>query len=164
MIRVGAQNTEQGEVIDPLPMSRDELVAHLSGISHQRLVAEVMAMWDELGEMERELAMARQRSRALDFELNGLRTKRGGRGDYAELEERFRVAEARRAQLETMLSNERLRRKEAEDLAGSTRVEELRTENSRLLKQEEEQLLLILDMEVKIDRLVAALKEMQNNV
>ena len=161
MISVSAQNADQGEVVDPLPMSRDELVAHLSGISHERLVAEVMAMWDELGEMERELAMARQRARSLDFELSSLRSKRGGRGDYAELEERFRVAEARRNQLETMLSNERVRRKEAEELAGSTRVDELREENSRLLKQEEEQLHLILDMEVKIDRLVSALKEIQ---
>ena len=62
---MSAQNVDQGEQEDPVPMSRDELAEHLTTFSQERLVAEVMAMWDELGEMERELAMARQRARAL---------------------------------------------------------------------------------------------------
>ncbi len=159
MISVSAQNVDQGEQEDPVPMSREELANHLTTFSQERLVAEVMAMWDELGEMERELAMARQRARALDSELGEIRNRSGGRGDFAELEERFRVADARRKQLEVMLSNERLRRKEMEDIVGSDRVEELQRENARLLKQEEEQMLLILDMETKIDQLLAALKD-----
>ncbi len=46
-----------------------------------------------------------------------------------------------------------------EEIVGSDRVEELQRENSRLLKQEEEQMLLILDMEIKIDQLLTALKD-----
>ncbi len=69
------------------------------------------------------------------------------------------MADARRKQLEVMLSNERIRRKEMEEIVGSDRVEELQRENSRLLKQEEEQMLLILDMEIKIDQLLTALKD-----
>jgi len=38
-------------------------------------------------------------------------------------------------------------------------VEELQEENSRLLRSEEEQMMLILDMEVQIDRLVSELEE-----
>ena len=65
--------------------------------------------------------------------------------------------------MEVMLSNERLRRKEMEDIVGSDRVEELQRENARLLKQEEEQILLILDMESKIDQLMEIVSNLQNN-
>ena len=78
------------------PMNKEELAAHLSAFPKNRLVEEVVSMWEELGELERELAMARQRARALDGELVNVRSKSGGRADLAELEERFRVAEARR--------------------------------------------------------------------
>ncbi len=50
-----------------------------------------------------------------------------------------------------------------EDIVGSDRVEELQRENARLLKQEEEQILLILDMESKIDQLMEIISNLQNN-
>ena len=120
-------------------------------------------MWEELGELERELAMARQRARALDGDLVNVRSKSGGRADLAELEERFRVAEARRGQLETMLANEQGRRKDLEEVVGEGRVDELRRENAALIRREEEHMLLILDMESKIDQLMEIIAELQNN-
>ena len=145
------------------PMNKEELSAHLNAFPKNRLVEEVVSMWEELGELERELAMARQRARALDGELVNLRSKSGGRLDLAELEERFRVAESRRGQLETMLANEQGRRKDLEEVVGEGRVDELRRENAALIRREEEHMLLILDMETKIDQLMGIIAELQNN-
>ena len=50
-------------------MSPEQLTEHLTTFSQERLITEVMTMWTELGEMERSLAMSRQRARALDSEL-----------------------------------------------------------------------------------------------
>lgn len=143
-------------------MSPEQLTEHLATFSQERLITEVMTMWTELGEMERSLAMSRQRARALDSELGELRARGVGRGDVAELRERFQVAEARRAQLETMLENERVRRSDLEELVGGGRLDELQRENVRSIQREEEYMLLILDMEGKIDQLVALVEELQN--
>ena len=145
------------------PINKEDLLAHLNAFPKNRLVEEVVSMWEELGELERELAMARQRARALDGELVNVRSKSGGRADLAELEERFRVAEARRSQLETMLANEQGRRKDLEEVVGEGRVDELRRENAALIRREEEHMLLILDMESKIDQLMEIIAELQNN-
>ncbi len=163
LISVSAGESEvsgAGEVAEATPMGRDELVAHLGAFSKERLVDEVISVWQELGEVERELAMARQRARALDNELGQTRTRAGGRADLAEIEERFHVAEARRAQLESMLVNERERRRELEEAVGEGRIDELRRENAALIRREEEHLLLILDMETKIDELMGLLSEL----
>jgi hypothetical protein len=50
-----------------------------------------------------------------------------------------------------MMENEKARRMGAEADAG--RIAELQEENARLLKNEEELLLLVLDMEAELDRL-----------
>jgi len=68
-----------------------------------------------------------------------------------DLEERVRVADSKVRQLESMVQNERVRREGAE--AESNRLAELQEENARLLRNEEELLLLVLDMEAQIDRL-----------
>ena len=151
------------EPVEEASKAREELSAHLASFPKDRLVEEVLSMWHELGEVERELAMARQRARALDGELNQTRSKSGGRADLAELEERFHVAEARRGQLETMLVNERERRRYLEDVVGEGRIDELRRENAALIRREEEHMLLILDMETKIDQLMGIIAELQNN-
>ena len=151
------------EPVEEASKAREELSAHLASFPKDRLVEEVLSMWHELGEVERELAMARQRARALDGELNQTRSKSGGRADLAELEERFHVAEARRGQLETMLVNERERRRDLEEVVGEGRIDELRRENAALIRREEELLILILDMESKIDQLMEIIAELQNN-
>jgi hypothetical protein len=61
--------------------------------------------------------------------------------------------------MEGLLENERRRRGDLEEDVGQGRVEELQEENVRLLRSEEEQMMLILDMEAQLDRLVSQLEE-----
>ena len=159
---MAAEEVGVNEAADSDPMKKEELLAQLNTIPKDRLIEEVVSMWEELGELERDLAMARQRARALDGELVNVRSRSGGRANLAELEERFRVAEARRSQLETMLANEQGRRKDLEEVVGEGRIDELRRENAALIRREEEHMLLILDMESKIDKLMEIITELQN--
>ena len=50
------------------------------------------------------------------------------------------------------------RRKALEDSGGEARLAELRDENARLIKSEEELMVMILEMEGRIDRLVTAIR------
>ena len=50
-----------------------------------------------------------------------------------------------------------------EEVVGEGRVDELRRENAALIRREEEHMLLILDMETKIDQLMGIIAELQNN-
>ena len=159
---VAAEEIGVNEAAKSDPMKKEELLAQLNTFPKDRLIEEVVSMWEELGELERDLAMARQRARALDGELVNVRSRSGGRANLAELEERFRVAEARRSQLETMLANEQGRRKDLEEVVGEGRIDELRRENAALIRREEEHMLLILDMESKIDKLMEIITELQN--
>jgi len=133
------------------------LAERLTEFSPERLVEEVISAWDEINEASRENAVLRQRISSLESEVAGASDPPQGRGPTAELEEMLRVAEGRVLQLQRSLENERVRRKEAEERGGSTRVDGLLEENARLLKAEEENLMLILDMEAQIGRLVALL-------
>ena len=159
---VAAEEVGGNEAADSDPMKKEELLAQLNTFPKDRLIEAVVSMWEELGELERDLAMARQRARALEGELVNVRSRSGGRANLAELEERFRVAEARRSQLETMLANEQGRRKDLEEVVGEGRIDELRRENAALIRREEEHMLLILDMESKIDKLMEIITELQN--
>jgi len=136
-----------------------DVAARLSDVPPERLVEEVISRWDDLVRVEEDLARSRQRVRALEMEL----VDQGGdgslRGRVAELEEALRVANARIAQMEGLLENERRRRGDLEEGVGQGRVEELQEENVRLLRSEEEQMMLILDMEAQLDRLVSQLEE-----
>jgi len=136
-----------------------DVAARLSDVPPERLVEEVISRWDDLVRVEEDLALSRQRVRALEMEL----VDQGGdgslRGRVAELEEALRVANARIAQMEGLLENERRRRGDLEGDVGQGRVEELQEENVRLLRSEEEQMMLILDMEAQLDRLVSQLEE-----
>ena len=136
-----------------------DVAARLSDIPPERLVEEVISRWDELVRVEEDLARSRQRVRALEMELDGQGGDGSLRGRVAELEEALRVADARIAQMEGLLENERRRRGDLEEGVGQGRVEELQEENVRLLRSEEEQMMLILDMEAQLDRLVSQLEE-----
>ena len=57
--------------------------------------------------------------------------------------------------MEGLLENERRRRGDSEESVDRGRMEELQEENVRLLRSEEEQMILILDMEAQLDRLVS---------
>ncbi len=128
--------------------SSSDLYDRLTDISMERLVEEVVARWDEIVRLEGDVAALRRRL----SEAEGLtRLERSDGSKEIELEERLRVAQATGRQMERQLENERIRREIAEAEMG--RFSELQDENSRLLKNEEELLLLILDMEAQIERL-----------
>ena len=132
-----------------------DVSARLSDIPPERLVEEVISRWDELVRVEEELVLTRQRVRSLEMELGDQEGDGSLRGKVAELEESLRVADARIAQMEGLLENERRRRGDIEESVDRGRMEELQEENVRLLRSEEEQMILILDMEAQLDRLVS---------
>ena len=131
----------------------------LSEISQERLVEEVISAWDEVNSSERVIASLRQKIAALEMELSEKEAAQGSRGSEVELQEALRVSESRVSQLQRGLENERARRKVLEDSGGEERLAELREENARLLKSEEELMVMVLEMEGRIDRLVDALRK-----
>ncbi|MAE98046.1 MAG: hypothetical protein CL965_03010 [Euryarchaeota archaeon] len=131
----------------------------LSEISQERLVEEVISAWDEVNSSERVIASLRQKIGALEMELSEKESEQGSRLSEVELQEALRVSESRVSQLQRSLENERARRKVLEDSGGEERLAELREENARLLKSEEELMVMVLEMEGRIDRLVDALRK-----
>jgi len=131
----------------------------LSEISQERLVEEVISAWDEVNSSERVIASLRQKIGALEMELSEKESEQGSRLSEVELQEALRVSESRVSQLQRSLENERTRRKVLEDSGGEERLAELREENARLLKSEEELMVMVLEMEGRIDRLVVALRK-----
>ena len=132
-----------------------DLSSRLSGMSPERLAEEVISVWDEVLRLEGELATERQRARAMEMELEAREGGDVSRAKMVELEEALRVADSRIAQMELLLENERSRRVDGEMGGGEGRRAELQEENSRLLQTEDEQVMLILDMEVLLERLIA---------
>tara|TARA_B100001113_G_scaffold194010_1_gene159145 strand:+ start:61 stop:483 length:423 start_codon:yes stop_codon:yes gene_type:complete len=120
----------------------------LEDIPRGRLVDEVVSRWDDMIRLEGEIASLRRRVREAELVAKGSGTEGALVSD---LEERLRVADSRVRQLEGMVGNEKARRMGAE--ADADRVTELQEENARLLRNEEELLLLVLDMEAQIERL-----------
>ena len=134
------------------------LSARLSDISQERLVEEVISAWDEVNATERVIASLRQKISSLEMELSEREGAVASRVTEVELQEALRVSESRVSQLQRSLENERTRRKSVEDSGGEARLAELREENARLIKSEEELMVMILEMEGRIDRLVTAIK------
>ena len=122
----------------------------LADIPRERLVDEVVSRWDDMIRLEGEVANLRRRVREAE-----LVSQSGGVDGIliGELEERLRIAGSKVRQLEGVVQNEKARREGAE--ADSSRLAELQEENARLLRNEEELLLLVLDMEAQIDRLTS---------
>ena len=108
---------------------------------------------------ERVIASLRQKIAALEMELSEREATQGSRLSEVELQEALRVSESRVSQLQRGLENERARRKALEDSGGEERLAELREENASLLKSEEELMVMVLEMEGRIDRLVDALRK-----
>ncbi len=122
----------------------------LADIPRDRLVDEVVSRWDDMIRLEGEVANLRRRLREAEL------VSQSGGVDGAligDLEEKLRVAGSKVRQLEGVVQNERARREGAE--AEASRLAGLQEENARLLKNEEELLLLVLDMEAQIDRLTS---------
>ena len=137
-------------VSEPSQDDSGVLKRRLAEISRDRLIDEVVDRWEDVNRMEGDIANLRRRLREAEL------VSRSGGSDgavVAEMEERVRVAEAKMRNLEGRLQNEMARREGAE--AESRRVGELQEENARLLRNEEELLLLVLDMEAQIERLTS---------
>jgi hypothetical protein len=134
------------------------LEERLAQFPNEKLVQEVISVWDEVIRIEQELANSRQRTRALELELASMDLEQGDGPTIIDLEEQLRVMKMRCGQLEAKLENEKIRRIDGTDNSDS-RLEELQKENARLLKVEEEHMILILDMESQIDRLISSLKD-----
>ena len=149
------QGSEEAEVPD--------LSSRLSGMSPERLAEEVISVWDEVLRLEGELATERQRARAIEMELEAREGGDASRAKMVELEEALRVADSRIAQMELLLENERSRRVDGEMGGGEGRLAELQEENSRLLQTEDEQVMLILDMEVQLERLIAEIERVRSS-
>jgi chromosome segregation ATPase len=130
-------------------------------MSPERLAEEVISVWEEVLRVEGELATARQRGRALEMELDARESSGSNRARVAELEEALRVANSRIAQMETLLENERVRRADTEVGGEKGRFAELQDENARLLRSEEEHVMLILDMEAQLERLVSEVEDLR---
>ena len=135
-------------VSDPSQDDSGVLKRRLAEISRDRLIDEVVDRWEDVNRMEGDIANLRRRLREAELVS---RSSGADGAIVAEMEERIRIAEAKTRSLEARLQNEMGRREAAE--AESKRTSELREENARLLRNEEELLLLVLDMEAQIDRL-----------
>ena len=145
--------------LDSSPEKNDSpLEERLAQFPNEKLVQEVISVWDEVIRIEQELANSRQRTRALELELASMDLEKGDGPSITDLEEQLRVMKMRCGQLEAKLENEKIRRIDGTDNSDS-RLEELQKENARLLKVEEEHMILILDMESQIDRLISSLKD-----
>ena len=131
--------------------SEDEvegLRERLADIPRDRLVDEVVSRWDDIIRLEGEVTNLRRRVKEADL---ASRTGVSEASVIGELEERLRISDSKVRRLEGLVQNEKARREGAE--ADSSRLAELQEENARLLRNEEELLLLVLDMESQIDRL-----------
>ena len=138
-----------------------DLAARLSDMSPERLAEEVISVWEEVLRVEGELATARQRGRSLEMELDVRESGGSNRARVAELEEALRVADSRIAQMEVLLENERVRRTDIEVGGEQGRFVELQDENARLLRSEEEHVMLILDMEAQLELLVSEVENLR---
>jgi hypothetical protein len=121
----------------------------LADIPRNRLIEEVISRWNDIIRLEGDVAALRRRLREAELLVQGAVDHE--RPLHGELEESLRVAGTRIAHLERQLENERVRREASE--VGAERVGELQEENARLLRNEEDLLLLVLDMESQINRL-----------
>lgn len=151
-------NTEESGVSEE---SGEDLAARLAGMAPERLAEEVISVWEEVIRLEEELATERQGRRALEMDIGAMEHEGSARARVAELEEGLRVSENRVARLEGRLSNEKQRRVDDED--GIGRIVELQDENARLLRNEEEQITLILDLESQLERLVVEIEHLKNS-
>ena len=140
-----------------------DLASRLSDMTPGRLAEEVISVWNEVLRLEGELAVERQRARALEMELEAREGGESTRARMVELEESLRVADSRIAQMELLLENERSRRMDEEMAGSESRLGELQEENTRLLQTEDEQVMLILDMEAQLERLIAEIERIRNS-
>ena len=130
--------------------SARRLAKRLSEIPNERLIEEVIASWDDNVRLEGEIAVLRRRLR--EFEISNVSVSK----NYTltnELEEKLRVAKSKNSQLEKKLQNEKVRREVGQ--LETEKIVEIQEKNAKLLRNEEELLLLIHDLEEELNRLTS---------
>ena len=151
-------NSEESGVSEE---SGDVLADRLAGMAPERLAEEVISVWEEVIRLEEELATERQGRRALEMDMGAMEQEGSARARVVELEESVRVSESRVSRLEVQLGNEKQRR--FDDEGGLDRAAELQEENARLLRSEEEQVTLILDLESQLERLIEEIERVKSS-
>jgi len=151
-------NSEESGVSEE---SGDVLADRLAGMAPERLAEEVISVWEEVIRLEEELATERQGRRALEMDMGAMEQEGSARARVVELEESLRVSESRVSRLEVQLGNEKQRR--FDDEGGLDRAAELQEENARLLRSEEEQVTLILDLESQLERLIEEIERVKSS-
>ena len=130
--------------------SARRLAKRLSEIPNERLIEEVIASWDDNVRLEGELAVLRRRLR--EFEISNVSASKNFTL-INELEEKLRVAKSKNSQLEKRLQNEKVRREVGQ--LETEKIVEIQEKNAKLLRNEEELLLLIHDLEEELNRLTS---------
>ena len=130
--------------------SARRLAKRLSEIPNERLIEEVIASWDDNVRLEGEIAVLRRRLR--EFEISNVSASKNFTLTN-ELEEKLRVAKSKNSQLEKKLQNEKVRREVGQ--LETEKIVEIQEKNAKLLRNEEELLLLIHDLEEELNRLTS---------
>ena len=130
--------------------SAKRLAKRLSEIPNERLIEEVIASWDDNVRLEGEIAVLRRRLR--EFEISNVSASKNFTLTN-ELEEKLRVAKSKNSQLEKRLQNEKVRREVGQ--LETEKIVEIQEKNAKLLRNEEELLLLIHDLEEELNRLTS---------
>ena len=151
-------NSEESGVSEE---SGEVLADRLAGMAPERLAEEVISVWEEVIRLEEELATERQGRSALEMDMGAMEQEGSARARVAELEESLRVSESRVSRLEVQLGNEKQRR--SDDEGGLDRAVEMQEENARLLRSEEEQVTLILDLESQLERLIGEIERVKSS-
>ena len=129
-----------------------DLSERLREIPQDRLIEEIIALWDEVNNLELELIKNKRRNvgpRRLTIEQD--------RAVILDYEEKLRVANIKITRLENQLQNEKVSRESFEIYI--EKIKKLELEKADLLKNEEELMILIMDMEKHIEKLVDSVKE-----
>ena len=129
-----------------------DLSERLREIPQDRLIEEIIALWDEVNNLELELIKNKRRNvgpRRLTIEQD--------RAVILDYEEKLRVANIKITRLENQLQNEKVSRESFE--INIEKIKKLELEKADLLKNEEELMILIMDMEKHIEKLVDSVKE-----
>ena len=129
-----------------------DLSERLREIPQDRLIEEIIALWDEVNNLELELIKNKRRN-------DGSKRFSIGqdRSVVVDYEEKIRVANIKITRLENQLHNEKVIRESFE--INIEKIKTLELEKADLLKNEEELMLLIMDMERHIEKLIDSVKE-----
>ena len=129
-----------------------DLSERLREIPQDRLIEEIIALWDEVNNLELELIKNKRRNdgpRKLTIEQD--------RAVILNYKEKLRVANIKITRLENQLQNEKVSRESFK--INIEKIKKLELEKANLLKNEEELMILIMDMEKHIEKLVDSVKE-----